>query len=90
VSAVQRHFLAPHGTCYRKANLRFEPAALERLQAHARPRNVREMRNMIEECAIMARSDAVGPEQLNLADAESAAPAQEPRPQPRASRRAIR
>jgi DNA-binding NtrC family response regulator len=42
------------------------PSALARLQAYRFPGNVRELRNLIERACILARGDAIGPEDFPL------------------------
>jgi NtrC-family two-component system response regulator AlgB len=44
--------------------LGFTPEAAEALRRHNWPGNMRELRNVIERCAILATSEMIGPEQL--------------------------
>jgi transcriptional regulator with GAF, ATPase, and Fis domain len=54
--------------------LRFSPAALERLLQHRWPGNVRELRHVVERAVILAESNAViGPEHLMLSQWEATA-----------------
>src|SRR3989441_11317264 len=63
IPALAEHFLARSaGKLDRR--LRLAPEALERLLRYPWPGNVRELENAIERAAILARSDAVGPEGL--------------------------
>jgi len=63
IPALAEHFLARSaGKLDRR--LRLAPEALERLLRYPWPGNVRELENAIERAAILARSDAVGPEDL--------------------------
>ena len=57
--------------------LGFKPEAIEILQRHNWPGNIRELRNVIERCAILATTEWIGPEQL---PGSVSAPAADPVP----------
>jgi sigma-54 dependent transcriptional regulator, flagellar regulatory protein len=60
VPLLVRHFLAQ-----RQVELRFDPAALDRLAGHDWPGNVRELRNLVERAAILHPGQTVGAEQVD-------------------------
>jgi DNA-binding NtrC family response regulator len=63
ILALAEHFLGRFGGKHGRT-LRLSPEALERLLRYPWPGNVRELENAIQRTAILARSDAVGPEEL--------------------------
>ena len=63
---LARHFLALHGRNYGKPDLRFAPDAECALLRYYWPGNVREMRNMLEQTALLATGDVVAASQLAL------------------------
>jgi DNA-binding NtrC family response regulator len=65
VLPLARHFLARHAAESGRA-LALDPAAEERLLAHDWPGNVRELENAVERASVLARTDAIGPEDLLL------------------------
>jgi DNA-binding NtrC family response regulator len=66
VVLLARHFLEKMRLRYGKPRLALSAPALEALRAHGWSGNVRELRNVIEQCAIMAHSDVIEPELLAL------------------------
>jgi two-component system response regulator HydG len=63
IPALAEHFLARSGGKLGR-ELRLSPPALERILRYPWPGNVRELENAMERAAILARSDAVTPEDL--------------------------
>src|SRR4029453_3189537 len=63
IPALAEHFLARSGGKLGR-ELRLSSATIERLLRYAWPGNVRELENAIERAAILARSDAVEPDDL--------------------------
>jgi len=63
IPALAEHFLA-HAAEKLGRTLRLSPGGLERLLRYPWPGNVRELENAIERAAILARGDAVEPEDL--------------------------
>jgi transcriptional regulator with GAF, ATPase, and Fis domain len=49
-----------------RSGLRVTPAGLQRLAAHPWPGNLRELANVLERAALLARGEALGPELLEL------------------------
>jgi DNA-binding NtrC family response regulator len=52
----------------------FDPEAIHALQNYSWPGNIRELRNVVERSALLARSDAVGLAELRLAPATAGPP----------------
>jgi len=75
---LARHFLAIHGGRYNKPNLRLSPAVERPLEAHRWPGNVRELRNVIEQAVLLAPSDMIHTDQLNLSSVLGSAPSTAP------------
>jgi DNA-binding NtrC family response regulator len=63
IPALAEHFLGRFGEKHRRP-LRLSATAVERLLRYPWPGNVRELENAMERTAILARSDAVGPDEL--------------------------
>jgi DNA-binding NtrC family response regulator len=61
------HFLVQHSARYRRTLDGFSPAALQLLQQHTWPGNVREMNHMMERAVLMARGSSVEAVDLGLA-----------------------
>jgi DNA-binding NtrC family response regulator len=59
---------------------RISEAALRRLEAHAWPGNIRELRNVIERAAVLCLGEEIGPEDLTLGAGGGAAPGRAGRP----------
>jgi two-component system response regulator AtoC len=64
--------LALHFLAQQDARLRFSPAALDLLAAHAWPGNIRELRNVVTKAAVLALEDVILPDDLLLTTAFSA------------------
>src|SRR5207249_3010748 len=65
VVPLARGFLARHAADAGR-QLAFTPAAEEVLAAHDWPGNVREVENAVERAVVLARGDAIGPDDLLL------------------------
>jgi two-component system response regulator AtoC len=63
---LARHFLDLHGRRYGKPGLYFSEAAERVLLKYTWPGNVREMRNMLEQTALLAPAELIAPNQLAL------------------------
>ncbi|EPJ93881.1 MULTISPECIES: sigma-54-dependent transcriptional regulator [Pseudomonas] len=63
---LARHFLASHGKRYGKQHLHFSNQAEELLLNYSWPGNVRELRNMLEQTVLLAQSDTIAANQLNV------------------------
>ncbi len=63
---LARHFLAVHSARYAKPGLRLAPAVARLLAAHQWPGNVRELRNAVEQAVLLAHSEVIDVDQLNL------------------------
>ncbi|MCU0661039.1 MAG: sigma-54 dependent transcriptional regulator [Myxococcota bacterium] len=66
VVVLAQHFLAQLSRKHGKLNKRFSPAALEELQRHRFPGNVRELRSAVERGVLLGPSDEVWPADLGL------------------------
>ncbi len=65
VLPLARHFLARHAAESGR-QLGFSPAAEQALAAHPWPGNVRELENAVERAVVLARAEAIAPEDLLL------------------------
>lgn len=63
---LARHFLAQHARRYGKGTLRFSAEAEDLLLNYSWPGNVRELRNMLEQTVLLAGSEVIAPQQLNV------------------------
>ena len=72
IAPLAEHFLRQHADRYRKQVAGFEPAALEALQRHPWPGNVREFDHAIERAVLMAPSRQVRVQDLALKGPENA------------------
>lgn len=61
------HFKRQHG----RPTLQLSPAAREKLLGYQWPGNVRQLRNVIDSCVVMAMEDIIQPEDLGLRDASA-------------------
>ncbi len=61
---LAQRFLLRYAEAYRRPARGFAPAACERLLRYEWPGNIRELKNVIERAAILARGDEVGPDDL--------------------------
>jgi DNA-binding NtrC family response regulator len=66
IPQIAGHFLKRYAQSYHKPLRDFEPEALSMLQSYAWPGNVRELENVIQRAIIVARGDAIRPEDLPL------------------------
>ncbi len=69
------HFLGVFAQRHGKAVLRYSPAALTRLHAHAWPGNIRELENCIEGAVVLCNSDTIDLPDLPLPPGDGPAPA---------------
>jgi len=75
IPALARHFLVLVRQRFTVSVEDFEPDALERLQAHPWPGNIRELRNVVERASVVATGRHIKVEDLNLEEpANLAAP----------------
>lgn len=63
---LAEHFLAKFAARYGKQNLRLSQKALDKLYLHSWPGNIRELQHAMEQVVILAESDTIQPEGLNL------------------------
>jgi DNA-binding NtrC family response regulator len=63
---IAKHFLETHGKHYGKKSLKFTAKAEEILLNYGWPGNVREMRNMLEQCVLLAQSNEIDADQLTI------------------------
>jgi DNA-binding NtrC family response regulator len=63
---LARHFLAVHGARYGRKQMSFDASAEKRLRLHSWPGNVRELRNIVEQAVLLAPSEVIDADQLNL------------------------
>ena len=66
VLPLARHFLAKAAEIHGRASPALGPAALEKLAAHRWPGNIRELKNVIERAALLARGGTIEPEHLTF------------------------
>jgi DNA-binding NtrC family response regulator len=66
---IAEFYLKSHAKRYGKQGLRFSAEAEELLLRHSWPGNVREMRNMLEQTALLATGELITPEQLAITQA---------------------
>jgi DNA-binding NtrC family response regulator len=64
IPALAEHFLHHHAAELGKTITGFDPAALDLLRRYAFPGNVRELSNIIERAAVLARTPTIRPEDL--------------------------
>ncbi len=62
-----QHFLQKYGRRHARPIRRVTPAAVERLQAHDFPGNIRELENCIESAVVLCEGDVIDAEDLPLA-----------------------
>lgn len=63
---LAEHFLKQFGAQARRPGLALSPEARRRLQAHAWPGNIRELRNLMERLAFLAPNDRIEPDDLQF------------------------
>jgi DNA-binding NtrC family response regulator len=66
IMPLAAHFLVQHSARYRRALDGFSPAALQLMQQHTWPGNVREMNHMMERAVLMARGSCIEAVDLGL------------------------
>jgi transcriptional regulator with GAF, ATPase, and Fis domain len=89
---IAEFYLKSHAKRYGKQGLRFSAEAEELLLRHSWPGNVREMRNMLEQTALLATDELITPDQLAITQArphESPAAQEQPVAAPPAAARDI-
>jgi DNA-binding NtrC family response regulator len=69
--------LAASGRRYGRSLREFDPDAMRALQHYAWPGNIRELRNVIERAALLARGEVVSMADLRLVPANTSPPALE-------------
>lgn len=69
IPLLAEHFLARCTERCGRPDLRLEPAALEALQRHAWPRNVRELENFVERLAVLSPGPMIGAADIRFDDA---------------------
>ncbi|MBI4954599.1 MAG: sigma-54-dependent Fis family transcriptional regulator [Myxococcales bacterium] len=78
IPKLAEHFLAKYAARNARAATALDAAAVERLVAYDWPGNARELENVVERAAILARGGVIGPEHLLVQNREPA-PRREPR-----------
>jgi transcriptional regulator with PAS, ATPase and Fis domain len=63
---LAEHFLGKFSSKYGKPALRISSKAMEKLNRHHWPGNIRELQHAIENMVIMSESDIIAPEDVNL------------------------
>jgi transcriptional regulator with GAF, ATPase, and Fis domain len=63
---IANHFLETHGKHYGKKGLKFTAKAQEILLNYGWPGNVREMKNMLEQCVLLAQGNEIDADQLTI------------------------
>ena len=66
IPELAQRFLQRYAEAYRRPARGFSPAAQERLLHYEWPGNIRELKNVVERAAILARGEQVGPDDLGL------------------------
>ena len=72
VGLVAREFLRVYGAQHRRPGLTFAPEAIQALNSHNWPGNIRELQNRVQRAAIMAEGKHVTAADLELEDAAGA------------------
>lgn len=70
---LARHFIATHGARVGRRGMALSPAAEATLRAYHWPGNVREMENVMQRAMILAPTELIEPEHLNLSVARTPA-----------------
>jgi two-component system, NtrC family, response regulator AtoC len=63
---LAEHFLESHGKHYGKKGLKLTPKAEELMLSYGWPGNVREMRNMLEQCVLLAQGQEIDADHLTI------------------------
>jgi len=71
IEILAEHFLRKFSLKYGKPALRISQKAMEKLNRHQWPGNIRELQHAIENMVIMSESDIISPEDVNLASPTS-------------------
>ncbi|HKR00251.1 MAG TPA: sigma-54 dependent transcriptional regulator [Pyrinomonadaceae bacterium] len=66
IPLLAEHFLKEHGRRYRKDPEGFDRAAMQMLEEHTWPGNIRELDHVVERALLMARSSVIGANDLGL------------------------
>ena len=66
VLKLAEFFLQTHAKHYGKKNLRFTPAAEDLMLSYGWPGNVREMRNMLEQCVLLTQGQEIDADELTI------------------------
>jgi len=66
IEILAGHFLRKFSLKYGKPTLRISQKAMEKLNRHQWPGNIRELQHAIENMVIMSESDTISPEDVNL------------------------
>jgi transcriptional regulator with PAS, ATPase and Fis domain len=66
IEILADHFLRKFSLKYGKPSLRISQKAMEKLNRHRWPGNIRELQHAIENMVIMSESDTILPEEVNL------------------------
>ena len=66
IEILADHFLRKFSLKYGKPSLRISHRAMEKLNRHSWPGNIRELQHAIENMVIMSESDTILPEDVNL------------------------
>ena len=69
---LAQHFLTRFNAEMGRRLRGFSPEAVARLQAYRWPGNIRELKNVVERSVVLARSDVIEPEELNLSNLATA------------------
>lgn len=75
---LAKHFLAVHGARYGRGKMSFDASADNMLRLHPWPGNVRELRNIVEQAVLLAPSEVIDADQLNLCSPRLFMGAEEP------------
>jgi DNA-binding NtrC family response regulator len=73
IPLLAAHYVDAFSREFRKAVRGVTPEAMERLQRHGWPGNIRELRNVVERAVLLAETDRLGPEQFPMLAARPAA-----------------
>ncbi len=71
IGILAEHFLKRYSHKYGKPGLRISQKAMEKLNRHQWPGNIRELQHAMENMVIMSESDTISPEDINLVSSAS-------------------
>ncbi|MEZ4441944.1 MAG: sigma-54 dependent transcriptional regulator [Polyangiaceae bacterium] len=80
IAPLAVHFLEKYAQRNARAATRFSDEALAQLEAYDWPGNLRELENVVERAAILARGDVIEPRHLSFQDGEGAGERSAPEP----------